>query len=130
MEKFLDIVWWYKIPDSKYTGKKPFDVIGVREGKPLAIEFKIQKSLNRWPYSRVIDYQVKSLSDFAKAGGEAKVVLIVKARLTDKQKEAIKAPSKLVSLTKVWTIEEFKLAVSEGTHFDLKKYAQETFNNV
>lgn len=71
--KKFDNVFWYKIPDlpqSKQT-RKPFDVFGIINGIPFAIEFKMEKGI-------VLEHQLDSLKEVYAAGGEAHVIRLTK----------------------------------------------------
>lgn len=124
------VKWWYKIQDNKFTGKKPFDVIGIDfDERPIALEFKIHKTMANWSYSKVIPFQKESLLNFADAGGVALVVLCLRVRLSETQKKQLNAPNKLVSMAKVWQIRDFIEASKEKT-FDIKQFYKENLANV
>ena len=55
--------WWYKIPDLPGgTTKRPFDIIGVVDGEPIAIECKVG-------HGKLKPHQQDALLDFYKAKG-------------------------------------------------------------
>lgn len=118
--------WWYKIPDNKFTGKKPFDVIGAyvnnEESRttPLGFEFKIHKTLSPWPCKNVIDYQEKSLKDFDDVGGDARVILGIRLMLKPEEKEKFGYPTRRVNIWVVWPIREFIEYKSKQTHVDIR----------
>jgi hypothetical protein len=127
MEELKDRVtalWHYKIPDNKFTGKKPFDVVGayVKDGKslPLAIEFKIHKILSPWSCKKVIEYQEKSLQDFDNVGGEAFVVLGIRLLLKPEEQAKFSYPTRRVNIWITWTIREFIEYRSRQTHVDIR----------
>lgn len=83
--KQLPHSWFYKLPDmSKHnvTGfcecgrrrpwtfvpRKPFDVISVINGVPVAMEWKIHTKTTAFPFNRVTEEQIKALLEFSQAG--------------------------------------------------------------
>ena len=84
--------WYYKIPDypvsrfggSGYAGGKRFvDVVACINGIPVAIEFKLHKTLGSFPFSKVPDEQVDALLDFERAGGVALLAIGQVVKVSD-----------------------------------------------
>lgn len=120
-------IWHYKIPDNRFTGKKPFDVVGAYRGDlsaglpmPLAFEFKIHKTLSPWPLKKVIDYQVKSLEDFSNVGGDARVVLGVRLMLNPEEQTKFKYPTRRANFWVWWPISDFVKNSKIKTHLDIR----------
>ena len=114
MERFGSLVsdlWWYKIPDNRYTGKKPYDVFGFysfhEKKKALAFEFKIHTSIEVWPCAKVIEYQEASLKRAADFDADARVVLGIRHLLSFDQQREFGYPTRRVFLDVAWPIKDF-----------------------
>lgn len=63
--------WWYKIPDLPGgTTKRPFDIIGVVDGEPIAIECKMKGG-------KLKPHQQEALYDFYCANGMSYVFYFI-----------------------------------------------------
>lgn len=82
--KFYDL-FYYKIPDApfiadspaRFTPRKPFDLVIIRNGVPHGIELKAHTSEKRWP-NRVSPHQFEHLEEWRKAGGISSIWLNVR----------------------------------------------------
>jgi len=73
IRKSLD--WGYKIPDdgsSMSMGiKRPFDVFGIIDGRPIYIESKAMNKMQSFNLGKIRDHQIKSLVDIKKLNPDA-----------------------------------------------------------
>jgi hypothetical protein len=107
----VDKLWWYKIPDARGTGKKPFDVFGyyIKDDKKVSFawEFKFHKKLDVWSLAKVTDHQLASLKQLAKFGVEACVVLGIRFTLFIEDQEKLEIKKRRVAKDLVWPIDLF-----------------------
>lgn len=77
-------VFFHKIMDmphfagtkSRFDSKKPFDVIMVHRGVPIALEIKTQKGLGAFSLkNRLAPHQIEALENFHNCGGKSYVIL-------------------------------------------------------
>jgi Holliday junction resolvase len=83
--------WVYKIPDAphvpkqdgspRFTPKRPFDIIAVMDGVPLAIEAKIKVNSGGLSLKAFTDFEKESLLAFREAGGRAFVAVSYRCEL-------------------------------------------------
>ena len=111
-EKTVDRCWWYKIPDNRYTGKKPYDVYGwyERDGghrNSFAFEFKFRKNLDSFQFNEVTEYQVQSLLAADSFGADARVILGVRMLLSFSEQAKLKLPNRRIAIDKDWDIADF-----------------------
>lgn len=71
-----EMLWWWKIPDytrpgKSYSNERAVDVVICYRGRFIAIEWKLLKKGNRFPYKRIRNSQIQTLMDIKQAGGEA-----------------------------------------------------------
>ena len=62
--------WAHRLSENM-KGAQPFDVIAMKNGRPIAIECKVVGKSNRFPLRRVEDNQVSSLTLFKERGGSS-----------------------------------------------------------
>mgnify|MGYP001595532538 CR=1 FL=1 len=112
--------WTYKIPDSKFTGKKPADVVGAKNGQAFIWEFKFHDSLSPFNYSCVTDLQVQSLKDKKKVGTEARVITGVKLLLSLTEAEELRLKNRRIQFVLDWDIDEFLKLKSLSKSYNIK----------
>ena len=72
--------WAYKIPDLPGpTTKKPFDIVGSLNGRPLAIEGKMMKNFSRFSKKEFRPHQLNCLIEFSVSGGLSFVFLNIRS---------------------------------------------------
>lgn len=128
MKKYRSDVWSYKIHDSKFTGKKPFDVFGYIKNpyqhgpKCFAYEFKFHKSMLNWNLDKVTPFQIESLRQVKEYDVDACIILGVKAKLTTQQMtyEVYKQIGPNVNLSVVWPIESFLAYKLNNKHLNVR----------
>lgn len=80
-KSFKSIGWWYhKLSvttsrSARFTGKVPFDYIGISPAIPIGIEAKSSKRLESFPFSRIAEHQIYGLSEFSEAGWPAYILI-------------------------------------------------------
>ena len=62
--------WAHRLSENM-KGAQPFDIIAMKNGKPIAIECKVVGKTGLFPLSRVEDNQLSSLTSFRENGGSA-----------------------------------------------------------
>jgi hypothetical protein len=114
MSKFAEAnsnIWWYKIPDNPYTGKKPFDVFGYYANAltklSFAFEFKIHTSIDVWSCARVIPYQEESLKAISQLGVDAQIILGIRCMLSFEEQKKLAYPIRRVSIDVTWPVNSF-----------------------
>jgi hypothetical protein len=126
-------IWRYKIPDNRYTGVKPFDVIGVykqvsltdqSQSIPFAFEFKLHKELYKWNCDKVLAHQLQNLEDFFELGGDSRIILGIRMTLSKKEKDKIDHPKSRIAIWVDWAVLDFLKYRSIHTHVDIKKLIQ------
>ena len=122
-----DGLFWYKLPDNMYTGKKPFDVFSMKSGEACAYEFKYHHTLDVFSFSQVQEHQIDSLEKFKAAGGRAFIVLGIKLNLSLAQQEKYSLTKRRISHIKMWDVDDFKTLIKTEKSFSILKYLKENY---
>ena len=122
-----DGLFWYKLPDNLYTGKKPFDIFSLKDGKSTAYEFKFHHTLDVFSFAQVQDHQIESLSRFKSCGGDAFIILGIKLNLSLAEQEKYTLVKRRINHVEIWEIDEFKNLIKIQKSFSVLKYLKENY---
>lgn len=83
MQKWKDgnpnSIWYHKVADPTYganqTNNRAVDVLGCYDGRAFAMEWKLKKNINSFPFKRVRLNQIETLCDVAISGGMALIMI-------------------------------------------------------
>jgi Holliday junction resolvase len=117
--------FFFKIPDipasmtmMRFMPDKPFDVIAVVKGIPIAIEAKMIKDHKSFGAKDLRETQVSGLTEFKNAGGRSFVFLNIR-RPADKDK-GVKRLNRLLIFEAGWLIDRGQIYKKELIEIDEK----------
>ena len=106
---------YYKIPDPiRREAHRPYDSYFFKDKLFWALEYKIMKKVEAFPFSHIEDHQIFNLRRVYGNGGFAYFIINYRASVTEKQRKLYGIEEKKINVVFIITIEQTLEAMGRG----------------